>query len=224
MTKIKKHDFIEIDYIGKVKSTDQIFDLTNKEIAEKNNIQMEHEYKPIIICVGEKNILKGIDDNLIDKEVGKEYEFTIKPEDGFGKRNPKLMKLINVNVFKKSNIMPMPGLQINIDGTLGTIRSFSGGRVIVDFNHPLADRELVYKVNILREVKDQKEKLTACMKFMNLTDDKFEIELNKDETIIRLKAHLDKTLKEMLEKKVLDLVPEVKKVKIELDIEKDIKK
>ncbi|MBU0930098.1 MAG: FKBP-type peptidyl-prolyl cis-trans isomerase, partial [Nanoarchaeota archaeon] len=203
MTKIKKHDFIEIDYIGKVKSTDQIFDLTNKEIAEKNNIQMEHEYKPIIICVGEKNILKGIDDNLIDKEVGKEYEFTIKPEDGFGKRNPKLMKLINVNVFKKSNIMPMPGLQINIDGTLGTIRSFSGGRVIVDFNHPLADRELVYKVNILREVKDQKEKLTACMKFMNLTDDKFEIELNKDETIIRLKAHLDKTLKEMLEKKVL---------------------
>lgn len=224
MVKIKNHDFVEIDYIGKVKSTNQIFDLTNEEVAKKNNIQSEREYKPIIICIGERNILKGIDDNLLDKDIGKEYEFTIKPEDAFGKRNPKLMKLVSVNVFKKSNLMPVPGLQINIDGALGTIRSFSGGRVIVDFNHPLADKELVYSVKILREVKDPKEKLTACMKFMSLNDDSFTIEINKDETIIKLKANLDKTLKEMLEKKILDLVPEVKKIKIELDTKKDIKK
>src|SRR3989338_2057670 len=129
---IKKGDFIEIDYVGRIKDSNLIFDLTNKDEAKKNNLLDEkREYSPVIICVGEKNLIRGVDDHLIGKEISKEYDFLIKPENGFGKRDPKLMKLINANIFKKSNIMPMPGLQVNIDGMLGTIRSFSGGRVIV---------------------------------------------------------------------------------------------
>lgn len=220
MIKIKKHDFVEIDYVGKVKSTNQIFDLTDSKVAKENNIQIEREFKPIIICIGEKNILKGIDDHLIDKEIGKEYEFTIKPEDGFGKRDSKLMKLVNIAIFKQNNIMPIPGLQINIEGMLGTIRSVSGGRVIVDFNHPLSDKELVYKVNILRKVTDLKEKLDACMKFMNLNDDVFSVKLDKDEAKIILKINVQEPIKKALEKKILELVPEVKKLTIELDTKK----
>jgi len=219
---IKKGDFIEIDYVGRVKSTNQIFDLTDKKTAKENNMNIEKELKPIIICVGEKNLLKDIDNNLIGKEIGKEYEIDVKPENGFGKRDPRLMKLINVNVFKKSNIMPVPGLQVNIDGMLGTIRSFSGGRVIVDFNHPLADRELVYKIKIVREVKDVKEKLDACMKFMNLLDDKFTISLDNNQAKIIMEASLPDPLKEALKKKILELVPEIKS--LELDTKKATKK
>ncbi|MBS3155004.1 peptidylprolyl isomerase [Candidatus Woesearchaeota archaeon] len=219
---IKKGDFIEIDYVGRVKSTNQIFDLTDKKTAKENNMNIEKELKPIIICVGEKNLLKDIDNNLIGKEIGKEYEIDVKPENGFGKRDPRLMKLINVNVFKKSNIMPVPGLQVNIDGMLGTIRSFSGGRVIVDFNHPLADRELVYKIKIVREVKDVKEKLDACMKFMNLLDDKFTISLDNNQAKIIMEASLPDPLKEALKKKILELVPEIKS--LELDTKKAVKK
>ena len=219
---IKKGDFIEIDYVGRVKSTNQIFDLTDKKTAKENNMNIEKELKPIIICVGEKNLLKDIDNNLIGKEIGKEYEIDVKPENGFGKRDPRLMKLINVNVFKKSNIMPVPGLQVNIDGMLGTIRSFSGGRVIVDFNHPLADRELVYKIKIVREVKDVKEKLDACMKFMNLLDVKFTISLDNNQAKIIMEASLPDPLKEALKKKILELVPEIKS--LELDTKKAVKK
>ena len=219
---IKKGDFIEIDYVGRVKSTNQIFDLTDKKTAKENNMNIEKELKPIIICVGEKNLLKDIDNNLIGKEIGKEYEIDVKPENGFGKRDPRLMKLINVNVFKKSNIMPVPGLQVNIDGMLGTIRSFSGGRVIVDFNHPLADRELVYKIKIVREVKDVKEILDACMKFMNLLDDKFTISLDNNQAKIIMEASLPDPLKEALKKKILELVPEIKS--LELDTKKATKK
>jgi len=219
---IKKGDFIEIDYVGRVKSTNQIFDLTDNKAAKENNLNIEKELKPIVICVGEKNLLKDIDNNLIGKEIGKDYEIDVKPENGFGKRDPRLMKLINVNVFKKSNIMPVPGLQVNIDGMLGTIRSFSGGRVIVDFNHPLADKELVYKIKIIREVKGVKEKLSACMKFMNLLDDKFSISLDNNKAKITLEANIPDPLKEALKKKILELVPEIKS--LELDTKKAVKK
>ncbi len=218
MVQIKNGDFIEVDYTGRVKDSNQIFDLTNKEEAKKNNLfDEQREYNPIIICVGEKNLIKGVDDQLVGKEISKEYDLTIKPENGFGIRNPKLMKLVNANIFKKSNIMPVPGLQINIDGMLGTIRSFSGGRVIVDFNHPLADKELVYKIKILRKVTDAKEKLNACMKFMSLKDDMFSIDLKENKAKIHLKANLDPNLRELLKKKIQSLVPEIKNLEIEVD-------
>lgn len=221
MAQIKNGDFIEVDYMGKVKDSNQIFDLTNKEEAKKNNLFDEkREYKPVIICIGEKNLIKGVDDQLVGKEISKEYDLTIKAEAGFGIRNPKLMKLVNANIFKKSNIMPVPGLQINIDGMLGTIRSFSGGRVIVDFNHPLADKELVYKIKILRKVTDAKEKLNACMKFMSLKDDMFTIDLKENKAKIHLKANLDPNLRELLKKKIQSLVPEIKNLEIEVDTKK----
>ena len=221
MTKIKKNDFIEIDYMGKIKDSNLIFDLTNENDAKKNNLyQKDRKYGPVIICVGEKNIIKGLDEQIIDKETGKEYEFVIKPEHGFGKRDQKLMKLINANIFRKSNIMPMPGLQVNIDGMLGTIRSFSGGRVIVDFNHPLADKELVYKVKILREITDTKEKLIACMKFTNLSEDMFSVDLKENKAKIVLKANLEAPLRELLKKKIQELVPAIKNLEIEVDTKK----
>ncbi|EFK97351.1 peptidylprolyl isomerase FKBP-type, partial [sediment metagenome] len=44
----------------------------------------------------------------------------------------------------KDSIRPMPGLPVNIDGMYGIIRTVAGGRVIVDFNHPLSGKEIVY--------------------------------------------------------------------------------
>ena len=36
--KTKKNDFIEIDFIGRIKETNQIFDLIKEDAAKKNDI------------------------------------------------------------------------------------------------------------------------------------------------------------------------------------------
>ena len=147
---IKQNDFIELDYIGRIKEGNHIFDITNKEEAKKNKIFNEKaEYGPVKVVIGEKQLVKGLEDFLIGKEVGK-YTVELTSEKAFGKKNPKLMKIIPTNVFIQQNIKPFPGLQLNLDGLIGTVRSVSGGRVIMDFNHPLAGKDLTFKIKVVK--------------------------------------------------------------------------
>ncbi len=174
---IKKHDFVEIEYTGKLKDENIIFDTTDEKVAKENKLH-GHDYGPIIICVGEEQLLKGLDKNLEGKETGKEYDFDIKPEDAFGKKNAKLIQLIPTNKFKQQKIQPMPGMQLNIDGVVGTVKTVSGGRTLVDFNHPLAGKELSYKIKINKKITDDKEKLSGYLKLsLGAKDFKVEISL-----------------------------------------------
>src|SRR3989344_6672949 len=147
--KTKLGDFIEIDYIGKIKEENIIFDLTDENTAKQNNLYHEgHVYKPIVICLGKKDLVKGLDNFLIDKEQNKEYEVEIQPEDAFGKKNQELIKLLPTSVFTKQNIQPYPGLHVNLNNLTAIIKTVSGGRTLVDFNHPLAGKTLTYKIKI----------------------------------------------------------------------------
>jgi len=206
---IKKRDFIEIEYTAIIEDTNQVFDTTDEETAKSANIfDKNQKYKPVIICVGEAQILKGLDDSLIEKDF-KEDRITLTPENAFGKKNPKLLHLISQSSFKKQNIHPYPGLQINLDGILGIVRTVTPGRVIVDFNHPLAGKTITYKIKIIREVTNDKEKLDSLLSFY--TKD-FKTEINQDEAVIS--ANIPKQLQDDLKKKVTDLIPSIKKVAI----------
>lgn len=151
MTTIKNHDFIEMSYTGKVRETGEVFDTTDETVAKAAGLFEEGaSYRPIVICVGKGHLIRGIDEQLIGKEAGGSYRLSIDPEKGFGKKNPKLLKLMSSATFKKQEIAPQPGLQVSVDGAVGTVRSATGGRVVVDFNHPLAGRQLDYEVTVVR--------------------------------------------------------------------------
>lgn len=207
---IKKGDFIEIDYVGRVKDTNEIFDLTKESVAKENNVfNPRFSYKPIVICVGEGELLKGLDEKLIGKDKG-EYKFDIKSEEGFGKKNPQLLKLVPMKVFSKEKLRPFPGLHVNIDGFVGTVRSVSGGRVIVDFNHPLAGRDLFFQVEIKKIIKDEKEKVESIAAKMNT---KFEVNIDKEKATIKI--DLDDQHKEFLKQRILALMENIKEVVFE---------
>lgn len=204
---LKQGDFIEIEYTGKIKEENKIFDTTNEEIAKKEKIyNQSFTYAPIIICLGQNQIIPGLDNELVNKSIN-EYEIELLPEKAFGKKNPKLLRLVSSSSFKKENITPFPGLQVNLDGLLGIIRTVTPGRVIIDFNHPLAGKTLVYKVKILRLVKDTKEKLTSLITFYSK---EAKVELTNNEAIVKVKD-LSDSLKEKLEKDIKQLIPEIKK-------------
>ncbi|MBS3171637.1 peptidylprolyl isomerase [Candidatus Woesearchaeota archaeon] len=207
---IKKGDFIEMDFVGKIKDTNEIFDLTKEEIAkEKKLYNSRFSYKPVIICVGEGELIKGLDEKLVGKDKGK-FSLEIKSEEGFGKKDPSLLKLVPMKVFTKENLRPFPGLNININGLIGTVRTVSGGRVIVDFNHPLSGRDLVFDIEVRKILKEDKEKVEAIVS--KITN---EFEANLDKSNLTLKLNLDEKNKEELKKRILKLIPSVKEVKYE---------
>ncbi len=209
--KIKDKDFVEIEYTGKIKDLDQVFDTTNEKTAKKEGIYNEKmDYGPTIVCIGEKHLLPGLDNKIKGKETKKEYNFDLKPEEAFGKKSAKLLKLVPAKVFKQQQIQPVPGLEINVDGRPGIIRSVSGGRIIVDFNHPLASKDIDYKIKVNRIIKDPKEKLDALLKIeLNMKDLKTEL---KDGKAI-IKKDFPEELQKNIKKRILDLIPEIKEIK-----------
>lgn len=208
MIKIKQNDFVELNYIGKIKLTNQVFDLTDKEEAKKFNLLQEgFKYGPRVICVGQKEILPGIDNALINKEIPSKFTIEIKPEEAFGKRDDKLMKTINTDILIKQKINPFPGLQLAISGMMGTIRSVSRGRTIIDFNHPLAGKELIYELELKSIVTDNKIKLSNLFEnSFKLASSEYTITYDNNKAIIRTKAEIPQQFKQGFEKKAKFLI------------------
>lgn len=213
MAKIKEGDFVEIDFIAKIKITDQIFDLTKADLAKKEGVFREgYEYKPLTICVGAGYVIPGLDDALKGKEIGKEFEIDIPPEKAFGKRNQKFIKLTPLSVFKKKNIQPVPGMQLNLDGRIATIRSVTGGRVILDFNPPLAGKELHYWVKPLKILEKPEDKARAVFKTLGFSAEGINFKEGTLTLNLKNKEKLGKQFLDLLEKEIKKRVKDVKKV------------
>lgn len=161
---LQNGEFIELEYSGRLKETRELFDTTSAEEAQKAGLTNPRgHYGPVIVCLGHAQLLKGLENHLLGKDIGKTYTVALLPEEAFGKKDTKLLKIVSTNVFLKQGIRPMPGLQVTIDNTLGTIRTVTGGRTIVDFNHPLSGREVEYQITVKRIVTDKKEQLTGLL-------------------------------------------------------------
>lgn len=204
MTIIKKKDFVELAYTGKVIDKDFVFDTTDEAVAKESGLHDPNaKYGYVVVCVGEQQVLKGLDAALEGKEVGKEYSVKISPEDGFGRKKANLLKLVPAKIFQEQKVQVQPGLQVNIDGVIGTIVKASGGRVIVDFNHPLASKELSYDFKVNRIVTDAKEKVAALVKVLLNMDTG--VEVTDGNATVTLEMELPENISKELEKKIVEL-------------------
>jgi len=176
---IKKNDFIEIEFTGKITGTDEIFDTNIEADAKKAGMDLK-SIKPFVLSVGHKMLPTGFDNNLIGKEVKKDYTVDIKPEDAFGKRNPQMVRMIPSKHFHEQKINPVRGMQLALDGQLVKVLSSDNGRTLVDFNNPLAGKPVTYIYKINKIVTDQKEKINAMQDFLFRKTFEFE---TKDKTV-----------------------------------------
>ncbi|MCL5009843.1 MAG: peptidylprolyl isomerase [Candidatus Parvarchaeota archaeon] len=159
---INENDFVLIDFVGRVKSSGKIFDLTKKEVAEKEGINnKELNFSPVLVIPASNYVLKAVASSLLGKEIGDKYTLEVKSEDAFGKFDPKLVKTIGLSIFRQNGVNPSVGDVVMLDNTLATVLSVSGGRVMVSFNNPLAGKDLVYEIDIVKKLEDTKEKCAA---------------------------------------------------------------
>lgn len=208
---VKKNDFVEIEYTGKTKDEGMIFDSTSEEVAKENGLDTQNSsFGPKVVCVGQGQVVLGLDKDLEGKEVGQEYTVEISPEEGFGKKSAKNVQLVPTKQFYKQNINPMPGLQVNIDNSVGTVKTVTGGRTMVDFNHPLASKDLVYEYKINRVVEDTKEKAQNYLK--NMLGLPAETEFAEGKLTLKLKFALPDEIKSQLESKLKEVIPEIREI------------
>ncbi|MFW5902593.1 MAG: FKBP-type peptidyl-prolyl cis-trans isomerase [archaeon] len=180
--------FYRIEYTGRIKRTGKVFDTTDKEIAEENGIYNEKiEYGPKDIT-SEDELIEGVTENLEEMKEGEEKEFIIPPEKAYGKRDPSKVDMVPTKDFEDTDVTPMPGLHVILDGKPAKIQTVSGGRVRVDFNNPLAGKKLKYKLKVKKIFEEDLSKSRIIIK-ENLPVDEEEIEAeeNKEEKSLKVK-------------------------------------
>ena len=204
--KIKNHDFVELDYTGKL-ADGLVFDTTKEDVAKENNLESEgRKYAPNTVCVGEAQLLPGLDAQLEGREIGESFTVTLSPENAFGKRDIKKMRIVPMSTFKEHNVQPQPGLQVDMDGERGIISRVSGGRVIVNFNHPLAGKEVTYDVKIHRKINDNQVKVTSFLSMMlGMPKDKMTVEVKEDKAKVILPVDFPIQISTMLTQKLVEV-------------------
>lgn len=219
---IKKKDFIELEYTGRIKEGNDVFDTTDEKTAKDAEMHNPNAmYGPVVICVGENHVLKGLDAAIEGKDIGK-HKIELTADKAFGKKDAKLIQMIPLNKFNEHEVRPFPGLQINIDGVMGTVKTVSGGRVLVDFNHPLSGKDVVYDIKINKIVTDKKIQIDALMKLLLGVKDA-QITIQGDSAKITFKAELPKQVAEELAKKITELTG-IKKIEFAKEEKKEEKK
>lgn len=161
---LQKGDFILINYTAKVKETNEVFDTTFEETAKTAHLQKEGEiYEPKLVVVGEGWVLKTLDESLLTMEVSKEAQVEIPPEKAFGPRDSEKVKRVHLRQLLEKGINPAVGMRIEFGGKNATIRSIGAGRVLLDFNPPLAGRTLVYAVTVTKKLETNEEKIASLI-------------------------------------------------------------
>ena len=81
---LQKGDFILIDYVAKVKETNEVFDTTKEDVAKKEHLHKEGQvHEPELVVVGESWVLKSLDEALTTMEICKPCTVEISAEKGF---------------------------------------------------------------------------------------------------------------------------------------------
>ena len=105
------------------------------------------------ISVGEHATIIGLEEGLLGMKVGEKKRIIVHPEKGYGKYHKDLIQEIPLSKVP-SEITPSMGMVINQESKSGrtifmTVIKINRESIVVDMNHPLAGKTLVFDVVVM---------------------------------------------------------------------------
>jgi peptidylprolyl isomerase len=171
----KDGDFLEIDYSMWDAMDNSLVATTEEQKAKNGGIyNKDTRYGPTLVVLGANNVISGLDKALHSMSVNEQKKFTFKPEEAFGERNEEFVRVMPIAGFRKNDIDPYVGMQVNIDNMPVIVKSINSGRVVVDANHPYAGRDVIYEVKIVKALMSDREKVEALGKSYGAAPTKIE--------------------------------------------------
>lgn len=186
---LQKGDFILINYVGKVKETNEVFDTTLDEVAKKEHLHREGDiYEPKLVITGEGWVLKTLDESLLTMEIGTQSTVEIPADKAFGQRDPEKIKRVPLKQLLAKQINPVVGARIEYNGKMAVVRSIGAGRVLLDFNPPLAGRTLIYEVTVTKKLEALNDKIAALIhrRISTVEESKFKLAVQEQSLTIDL--------------------------------------
>jgi len=172
MANVKKGDLVKLEYTGRLAKTGQVFDTTDEAIAKQAGIwESSAIYGPKHALFGSGAIIPGMEEAVLQSQLGKSEDFAIEPKKAFGERDSELVRMIAEKEFRKQNVAPSPGMIVTLDNAIARVKSVTSGRVVIDYNHPLAGEQVVYSIKVHEVITDDKKKIEAILSSNALSGD-----------------------------------------------------
>jgi peptidylprolyl isomerase len=143
---VKKGDEVKLHFSGKLKDG-KVFATTEGK-------------QPLEFEAGAGQILPGIDEEVIGMQKNEERRIAIPPEKGFGKRKEELVMKFDKDMFKGKMLEVGQRISVkNREGRtlLAQVMKIEEDRVTLDLNHPLAGKELMFKIKVV-DVEEKENK------------------------------------------------------------------
>ena len=137
---VKKGDIVKVDYEGKLEDG-TVFD------ASANH------GKPLEFEAGAGLVIKGFDNAILGMKKGEEKEINIPCAQAYGDVRPEMIKKVPRDQLPKEH-EPKPGMMLIMGTPEGNqipckIVAVTDTEVSIDLNHPLAGKNLIFKVKVL---------------------------------------------------------------------------
>ncbi len=109
--------------------------------------------EPAVFCVGDGSLLPGFERVLFGMKAGEKEQWTLPPDSGFGPHLSENVRMLERSGFG-NDIELSEGLIVSFADQQntelpGVVKKIHGQQVEVDFNHPLAGREILFEAEIL---------------------------------------------------------------------------
>ena len=142
MQKVKEGDYVTITYEGTLKSG-EVFESATTE-------------RPFEFALGQQCVFPSFESGIIGMTPGETKNIKVGPEEAYGTRREDLIHILDRSSFG-GETDPQPGMIVGMtmqkDGqehqVPAMVMAVDGDKVTVDYNHPLAGQELLYKITLL---------------------------------------------------------------------------
>tara|TARA_R110002049_G_scaffold292708_8_gene477349 strand:+ start:8 stop:454 length:447 start_codon:yes stop_codon:yes gene_type:complete len=139
MSQVKENNTVKVNYTGKL-SDGQVFDSSEGK-------------EPLEFTLGQGQIIPGFEKGLIDMKLNEKKTITIPKEEAYGEINDALRQEVKKTELPQE-IIPEVGMGLvskSPDGQEMNLRVVEVGEesIVVDGNHPLAGKELIFDVEVV---------------------------------------------------------------------------
>ena len=106
---------------------------------------------PLVFMFGKGQIIPGLENGIVNMAIGEKGDVLVKSEDAYGTHNPDAKQEVPKDQFAGIDLeigMTLYG-QGEDGGTVQvTVKEIGEENVIIDFNHPLAGKDLMFTVTV----------------------------------------------------------------------------
>lgn len=153
---VEDGDYVQVDYVGKLEDG-TVFDTSVKDIAVEAGIyNQRRDYQPLGFTVGAGEMIGGFDKGVVGMAVGENKTLTIPPEEAYGAYREDLLITRPIEELTAAGITPVVGQKlVTAQGQVGTITNVTDTEVVIDFNHELAGKTLIFDVTLVSIGQDE---------------------------------------------------------------------